>query len=84
MTDPYMDFSVLVIIGCPVLSASNGYVSYNRGRYGDYRVGIDTEATYTCHGGYERTSGWEVRTCLSSGTWNGYPAVCTQGKAEPS
>ena len=46
------------------------------GPYGDYRIRTGTEATYSCLGGHEILSGSRVRTCKSSGQWDGEPAAC--------
>ena len=60
------------------MSVSNGQVSYNRGEVnGGYSIG--TQVTYSYNNGHYKSSGWSVRTCQQSGSWNGYPAVCSQG-----
>ena len=73
-------------ITCPrsgLLESHNTDISFNRDQVG-YGYPIGTRVTYSCDQGYERTSGWEVRTCQASGEWNGYAGICTKSNDKHS
>ena len=61
-------------VPCPVLSVSNGGVSYSNGIT---RAPIPTHivATYRCTTGYVLTED-SMRTCTSGGSWTGSDPVC--------
>ena len=61
---------------CTTLGKPNhGTVSFNKGKVAN-AYPIDTEATYTCYGGYRRTSGSHKRKCKAGNVWDGNVAVC--------
>ena len=37
----------------------------------------NSQVTYTCQTGYEKTSGSLTRTCQADGSWNGTAPVCS-------
>lgn len=38
---------------------------------------IGSVVTYACDPGYQYEAGFLTRTCLSNGTWDGVPPVCS-------
>ena len=75
MVKEYIIISKYVLV-CPTLSAPHGQISYNPDNgNGGHRP--NTNFTYSCNNGYSfGSSGSRVRTCQSSGTWNGSPKYC--------
>ena len=55
-----------------LIQPSNGNVTHNPDTL------YQAQATYTCHDGYNMSSGDRIRMCNSSGLWQGQEAVCSR------
>ena len=63
--------SFLAVVVCPNLQdPPNGIVTLSMGTV------FESQATYTCSGGFVISSGDDTRTCEANGEWSGSETTC--------
>ena len=63
------------------MSLAHGSVQYEPSQMVGDRYPVDTQAIFSCNGGYNR-EGFERTTCQTSGNWAHDKPTCKKGEGE--